>query len=83
MKYHSSGVFQILDSLSHKTFTVDLADFESMLIKLADDRQPGKAASILKDRTSNQCLPTEKENGLRKSQRTRVKASANYPTQEG
>lgn len=53
-KYHSSGLFQILDSLLHRISTVDLTYFESMLIKFADDREPEKAASILKDRTSIQ-----------------------------
>lgn len=37
-----------------------LSCFESMLIKIADDREPGKSESILKDRTSIQSWPTKK-----------------------
>lgn len=37
-----------------------LSCFESMLIKIADDREPGKSGSILKDRTSIQSWPIKK-----------------------
>lgn len=58
-----------------------LSCFESMLIKIADDREPGKSKSILKDRTSIESWP-KKKNGLRKSQYTQVKVIASYHTQE-
>lgn len=37
-----------------------LSCFESVLIKTADDREPGKSGSILKDRTSIQSWPSKK-----------------------
>lgn len=40
-----------------------LSCFESMHIKIADDRQPGKSESILKDRTSIHSWPTKKMGG--------------------